>query len=480
MAESHDYSSFLPTPPQTQLPSQQQQTRTGPQSDESRAIREAARQRLQEQRRREREAIRYQQQTVRWVQEEERRRQRVEKRAEIIRQREEERRRQQEERIRQQELERERHPQAEERRQWLERHRRRQEEEARRREELASRTRKRRRRAREARQELDLPNPEYESFLGHPRSLKRAKTDNNQRRRQPRQDGPSGTIPAQQAAPPDLMSMEMIMRHKEALRRLMQPVEQSFQEKQAASNRRDWCNPVPANRKIDTVQSFLKAFHDEGSMEIAVCSVCYLQKKPRDLDHVDWERALPDEIRSAMTNLLACKRCFPEGDGETVVPICFSCRAAFDRGRVPEACMGSTMLIGCEHRYPKELKDLTPLEEKLISFNVAYGFITKFNIQRGQLTGPTYRKHVAGHITVFPNDVESLAATILPHPLVSTLEQVHVIWTGLERPTPRDVSKLLSVRPGAIRTTLQWLRANNPLYVDIVINEEEMENRASN
>ncbi|KNB04282.1 hypothetical protein FOXG_22453 [Fusarium oxysporum f. sp. lycopersici 4287] len=475
MAESHDYSSFLPTPPQTQLPSQQQQTRTGPQSDESRAIREAARQRLQEQRRREREAIRYQQQTVRWVQEEERRRQRVEKRAEIIRQREEERRRQQEERIRQQELERERHPQAEERRQWLERHRRRQEEEARRREELASRTRKRRRRAREARQELDLPNPEYESFLGHPRSLKRAKTDNNQRRRQPRQDGPSGTIPAQQAAPPDLMSMEMIMRHKEALRRLMQPVEQSFQEKQAASNRRDWCNPVPANRKIDTVQSFLKAFHDEGSMEIAVCSVCYLQKKPRDLDHVDWERALPDEIRSAMTNLLACKRCFPEGDGETVVPICFSCRAAFDRGRVPEACMGSTMLIGCEHRYPKELKDLTPLEEKLISFNVAYGFITKFNIQRGQLTGPTYRKHVAGHITVFPNDVESLAATILPHPLVSTLEQVHVIWTGLERPTPRDVSKLLSVRPGAIRTTLQWLRANNPLYVDIVINEEEME-----
>ncbi|KAF6528270.1 hypothetical protein HZS61_008572 [Fusarium oxysporum f. sp. conglutinans] len=137
--------------------------------------------------------------------------------------------------------------------------------------------------------------------------------------------------------------------------------------------------------------------------------------------------------------------------------------------------MGSTMLIGCEHRYPKELKDLTPLEEKLISFNVAYGFITKFNIQRGQLTGPTYRKHVAGHITVFPNDVESLAATILPHPLVSTLEQVHVIWTGLERPTPRDVSKLLSVRPGAIRTTLQWLRANNPLYVDIVINEEEME-----
>ena len=67
--------------------------------------------------------------------------------------------------------------------------------------------------------------------------------------------------------------------------------------------------------------------------------------------------------------------------------------------------MGSTMLIRCEHSYPNELKDLTPLKEKLVSLNAAYGFITKFNIQRGKQTGPTYRKHIAGHVTVFPNDV---------------------------------------------------------------------------
>ncbi|KAK3350320.1 hypothetical protein B0T25DRAFT_570884 [Lasiosphaeria hispida] len=132
------------------------------------------------------------------------------------------------------------------------------------------------------------------------------------------------------------------------------------------------------------------------------------------------------------------------------------------------------MLMGCEHRYPVELRDLSPLEEKLISLNSAYGFITKFNIQRGQQTGPTYRKHMSGHVTVFSNDVESLAAEILPHPLISTLEQVYVIWTGPERPTPRDVSKLLTVRPGALRAALRWLRSHNPLYADIVINEHEM------
>jgi hypothetical protein len=36
------------------------------------------------------------------------------------------------------------------------------------------------------------------------------------------------------------------------------------------------------------------------------------------------------------------------------------------------------------------------------------------------------------------------------------------------------VGKLLTVRPGALRTALQWLRVNNPLYADIEINEEEM------
>jgi hypothetical protein len=132
------------------------------------------------------------------------------------------------------------------------------------------------------------------------------------------------------------------------------------------------------------------------------------------------------------------------------------------------------MLIRCEHKYPKELGDLTPLEEKLISLNAAYGFITKFNVQSGQHTGSTYRKHIAGHITVFPNNVETLAATVLPHPLVATLEQVHVIWTGIERPTPQDVGKLLSVRPAVLLDALTWLKLHNPLYIDIEIDHTEM------
>lgn len=88
----------------------------------------------------------------------------------------------------------------------------------------------------------------------------------------------------------------MLIRQREALDRLVEAVEQLFREKKAASARRDWCEPIPAESKVETVQSFLKAFHDESTMELATYSVCYMKKKPRDLDSVDWRKAVPESL----------------------------------------------------------------------------------------------------------------------------------------------------------------------------------------
>lgn len=98
-------------------------------------------------------------------------------------------------------------------------------------------------------------------------------------------------------------------KQKEAVDRLLLAAEQSFQEKQAASARRDWCDAIPLDRKVDTVQSFLKAFHGEESMEIGTCSVCYLKKKPQDLDRVNWKRALNDNMQSTIASIIPCERC---------------------------------------------------------------------------------------------------------------------------------------------------------------------------
>ncbi|KAJ4182635.1 hypothetical protein NW767_013780 [Fusarium falciforme] len=76
--------------------------------------------------------------------------------------------------------------------------------------------------------------------------------------------------------------------------------------------------------------------------------------------------------------------------------------------------------------FPEELKGLTPVEEKLIRLNSCYGFITKYSIAEGQRQSVTYPKHVKGHITVFPNNVQELATRILPYPLVRVMEEIYV------------------------------------------------------
>lgn len=95
------------------------------------------------------------------------------------------------------------------------------------------------------------------------------------------------------------------------------------------------CSPRPSSATAIPLASTYR------SAEIATCSVCYLQKNPRDLDYVDWKKAIPAEVISAVTGLSICKKCFPGGDGEAAVPICFTCRAALDRGRVPIAAYTS-------------------------------------------------------------------------------------------------------------------------------------------
>ncbi|KAM4067377.1 PIF1-like helicase [Hirsutella rhossiliensis] len=91
--------------------------------------------------------------------------------------------------------------------------------------------------------------------------------------------------------------------------------------------------------------------------------------------------------------------------------------------------------------FPDELKGLTPVEEKLISLNSCYGFVTRYSIPGGQ-------------------------------------RQSH--WTrstsrGAEKPAPSDLSSLLSVRWRVVERAFVWLKRNNPHYAEIEIDAAEME-----
>jgi hypothetical protein len=261
---------------------------------------------------------------------------------------------------------------------------------------------------------------------------------------------------------------------EERLKEILDHVSEVFEQKVNASTNRTWCDPIPIQRKVETIQCHLKEMMDEDTLPTATCRFCYLKKSAKELGGLSWQTELSADLRQKFEHLLRCRQCFPLDEDEDGVPTCTTCLRSIRLGKMPKDCAGNNTFIGCEHLYPDALKHLTPIEEKLIGLNASYGYITKFTVSKTKMGGVAYRRHIKGHITVFPNDVETLATTVLPHPLVTALDTIHIIWTGTNQPTPRDVSKLLSVRKQVVLDALSWLIRHNPLYATIRIDTAEI------
>lgn len=254
------------------------------------------------------------------------------------------------------------------------------------------------------------------------------------------------------------------------LANVMRALEEEFAEKERLSSQQEWCEPVPHERKVKTVQDFYKAFHDVRTLPILTCMLCYRKYSRAELEDVGWDRWTASPIEKRDNSPFKCLRCFPVGKK---IPGCADCSRHLERGVLSPAAQLHTRL-GCEHMFPDELKGLTPVEEKLIALNSCYGFITKYSMPEGHRQSVRYPKHIKGHITVFPNNVQELATNVLPHSLLKVLDEIHVSWQGAEKPAPRNLSALLSVRRRVVEKALVWLKRHNPLYADININREEL------
>ncbi|KAH7233741.1 uncharacterized protein BKA55DRAFT_479244, partial [Fusarium redolens] len=220
-------------------------------------------------------------------------------------------------------------------------------------------------------------------------------------------------------------------------------LEEEFAVKERLSNEQTWCAPIPHERKVSTVQDFYRAFHDANALPIWTCTLCY-RKRTKRLS-----------LAIFMSEVLL------RGQGD--LGLCGVC-TWFEAG-CPVARGSASQTYW----------DLTPVEEKLIAMNSCYGFVTRYSIPSSQKQTARYPKHIKGHITVFPNNVQELATKVLPHPLVQVMEEIHVWWQGAEKPAPSDLSGLLSVRRRVVERALVWLRKNNPHYAGIEIDVAEME-----
>ena len=159
------------------------------------------------------------------------------------------------------------------------------------------------------------------------------------------------------------------------------------------SDSRAWCKPMARELQLETVQSFYKAMYDETTMEIRYCVVCGLQKASIDLGKHIWEDFLPlylqvqHLLRSTEQDHFECRSCFPRNNEN--IPICHSCEDALQR---KSACQVNMLQLKCQHRYPKELMDLSPLEERLIGLYQPCGWITKFQIDLSKGTSESIPK----------------------------------------------------------------------------------------
>lgn len=248
-------------------------------------------------------------------------------------------------------------------------------------------------------------------------------------------------------------------------------LEEDFATKERLSNDQTWCTPIPHSRKVSAVRDFYLAFHDASTLPIRTCTVCYRKRTGRELREISWDEWTVSCVPKGSRSPFSCRSCFPEGRS---VSVCVECARCLTRGSLSPAVQVHIRL-GCEHMFPDELKDLTPIEEKLISPYSCYGFVARYNIPGGQRQSVRYPRHVKGHITVFPNNVQDLATKVLPHPLLQAMEDIHVSWQGEEKPAPSDLSSLLSVRRRVVERALTWLKANNPFYAEIEIDTAEME-----
>ncbi|KAJ4224602.1 hypothetical protein NW757_014334 [Fusarium falciforme] len=251
---------------------------------------------------------------------------------------------------------------------------------------------------------------------------------------------------------------------------IMRALEEEFAEKERLSHGQTWCTPVSHERKVKTVEEFYKAFHDARTLPILTCKFCYRKHSRDELEEVEWDWWVESAIEKRDRSPFKCAHCFPPGQK---IDGCADCVRHLGRGGLSPAALLHTRL-GCEHMFPDELKDLTPVEEKLIALNSCYGFITEYSIPDGHRQSARYPKHIKGHITVFPNNVQELVTNVLPHPLLKVLDEIHVSWQGSKRPAPSDLSALLSVRRRVVERALLWLKRHKPLYADIKINETEL------
>ena len=159
------------------------------------------------------------------------------------------------------------------------------------------------------------------------------------------------------------------------------------------------------------------------------------------------------------------------GEGlETQLALCKHCYSSLLRQRVPDFALSNHLFMG---EVPPELKDLTVVEESMISLCRAKCCIVRLKADGQEYASRSAQRALKGNLIIYPQRPSEIAKK-LPPSIEEITSPICVVFIGAHPPTKewlRDKAKPLAVRAQKVRRALLWLKSHNTLYKDIVIDE---------
>ncbi len=119
------------------------------------------------------------------------------------------------------------------------------------------------------------------------------------------------------------------------------------------------------------------------------------------------------------------------------------------------------------HSYPELLKDLTLVEKVVIAR--AHPIISIIKLRPSGASVSTSYSRIRGHAVILPQQPGPLL-NLLPSNNIQLYDIIRVVWLGKQPPNDNDLQYFGRIKKAKVLKVLLWLKDNNALYKDIVIN----------
>lgn len=259
--------------------------------------------------------------------------------------------------------------------------------------------------------------------------------------------------------------------------------------------------PVPPSecRKRAIITDFQKATSSK-TLESVTCACCgasvlaslcrsiplhkvniaLLQSSPRSSPASDMP--LPMAGHPTLSEYLLCPRGVCEYPSGIILLLCHDCDDSLSKERLPKYALANSLYLG---PVPPELQGLTPVEESIIArcrarcLVVQLGFDSEDRDPNNPDTSSKSHYHqraIKGNVVVFPQHPEFLS-NVMPPPVQDIVDHVCIVFVGSKLPEPDWFLKKahpLLVRRDRVHAALRWLKMNNCLYSNLIIDSHNL------